>query len=182
MSPRSAQLHPCRDSRQRALDLRRNQHRTRTPRLNARDDAPYNDGDGACRRLGPGRRLTRPNARPGATHPVRSQGERSRLQYKTIPMSGSNPATTPRAPSPNSTRPAILTPPPRSTAARRHRRSTLNPTTPRGTASPRMPSWRISRSTVCLDRPGSRCVPAKPSSCGGRRAPRATARRWPHRS
>ena len=28
-------------SRRRALDLRRNQHRTRTPRLNARDDAPY---------------------------------------------------------------------------------------------------------------------------------------------
>ena len=36
---------------------------------------------------------------------------------------------------PNSTRPAILTPPPRSTAAGRHRRSALNSTTLRGTAN-----------------------------------------------
>jgi len=41
--------------------------------------------------------------------------------------SQANAATSPRAPWPNSTRPAILTPPPRSTAARRHRRSTLKP-------------------------------------------------------
>jgi len=45
-------------------------------------------------------------------------------------------ATSPRAPWPNSTRPAILTPPPRSTAARRHRRSTLKPHhSARGTAN-----------------------------------------------
>jgi hypothetical protein len=43
MSSRSAELHALAVSRQRALDLRRNQHRTRTPRWNARDDTPSVD-------------------------------------------------------------------------------------------------------------------------------------------
>jgi hypothetical protein len=33
-----------------SADLRRNQHRTRTPRSNARDDAPDHDGYGASAR------------------------------------------------------------------------------------------------------------------------------------
>ena len=58
----------------------------------------------------------------------------SARSWPTCTTSGSqaNAATSPRAPWPISPRPAILTPPPRSTAARRHRRSALNPTTPAG--------------------------------------------------
>jgi hypothetical protein len=41
----SGRAPPLAVSRRRALDLRRNQHRTRTPTLNARDDAPYKSTD-----------------------------------------------------------------------------------------------------------------------------------------
>src|SRR5215208_7120577 len=93
-------------------------------------------------------------------------------------MSGSSSATAPRAPWPNSTRPAILTPPPRSTAARRHRRSTLNPTTPRGTAQTLPAAALAPRRLVVVAVAHRRLGPARrprPPRSTGRCRPRPSA-------